>query len=115
MLRRSSYLRDAPTRLDLSYDGIETPSAVGVRIAIAEFERERTRERVLAGLQGAKAQDVKLGTPSVPAVAVDGDALMESLCDGSFDGPSARWLLTRSHSTHGVSRRCASVESRATS
>lgn len=31
--------------------------------AIAEFERERIRERVLAGLVRAKAQGVKLGRP----------------------------------------------------
>jgi DNA invertase Pin-like site-specific DNA recombinase len=31
--------------------------------AIAEFERERIRERVLAGLQRAKAQGVRLGRP----------------------------------------------------
>src|ERR1700674_5615626 len=36
--------------------------------AIAEFERDRIRERVLAGLQRAKAQGVKLGRPraSIP-------------------------------------------------
>ena len=31
--------------------------------AIAEFERERIRERILAGLQRAKAQGVRLGRP----------------------------------------------------
>ena len=31
--------------------------------AIAEFERERIRERVLAGLQRAKAQGKRLGRP----------------------------------------------------
>ncbi|HYT73771.1 MAG TPA: recombinase family protein, partial [Vicinamibacterales bacterium] len=31
--------------------------------AIAEFERERIRERVLAGLQRAKAQGTQLGRP----------------------------------------------------
>src|SRR6266487_513544 len=33
--------------------------------AIAEFERERIRERVLAGLQRAKAQGKRLGRPRV--------------------------------------------------
>jgi DNA invertase Pin-like site-specific DNA recombinase len=33
--------------------------------AIAEFERERIRERVLAGLQRAKAQGKRLGRPKV--------------------------------------------------
>ena len=37
--------------------------------AIAEFERERIRERVMAGLQRAKAQGKRLGRPrSRPAV-----------------------------------------------
>jgi len=31
--------------------------------AIAEFERERIRERVLAGLQRARSQGVRLGRP----------------------------------------------------
>jgi DNA invertase Pin-like site-specific DNA recombinase len=35
--------------------------------AIAEFERERIRERVLAGLQRAKAQGKKLGRPKAAA------------------------------------------------
>jgi len=34
--------------------------------AIAEFERERIRERVLAGLQRARAQGQRLGRPRVP-------------------------------------------------
>jgi DNA invertase Pin-like site-specific DNA recombinase len=38
--------------------------------AIAEFERERIRERVLAGLQRAKAQGTRLGRPRV-VVPVD--------------------------------------------
>jgi len=33
--------------------------------AIAEFERERIRERVLAGLQRARAQGKQLGRPQV--------------------------------------------------
>jgi putative DNA-invertase from lambdoid prophage Rac len=33
--------------------------------AIAEFERERIRERVLAGLQRARAQGTRLGRPRV--------------------------------------------------
>jgi putative DNA-invertase from lambdoid prophage Rac len=33
--------------------------------AIAEFERERIRERVLAGLQRARAQGRRLGRPKV--------------------------------------------------
>ena len=34
--------------------------------ALAEFERERIRERMLAGLQRAKAQGKRLGRPREP-------------------------------------------------
>jgi hypothetical protein len=49
----------------------------GVLGAIAEFERERIRERVLAGLQRATAQGVKLGRPQKAAsvLAVPGDSV----------------------------------------
>src|SRR5216683_1909251 len=54
-------------------EGIDTTSPTGRLVlhvlgAISEFERERIRERVLAGLLRARAQGVKLGRPraSVP-------------------------------------------------
>jgi hypothetical protein len=37
----------------------------GILGAIAEFERERTRERVLAGLQRARREGKRLGRPNV--------------------------------------------------
>src|SRR5712692_989506 len=37
--------------------------------AIAEFERERIRERVLAGLQRARAQGIRLGRPRLSCPA----------------------------------------------
>src|SRR5262249_39189446 len=39
--------------------------------AIAEFERERIRERVLAGLQRARSQGKRLGRPRVHPVKID--------------------------------------------
>jgi len=58
-------------------EGIDTTSPSGRLVlhvlgAIAEFERERLRERVLAGLQRARAQGRRLGRPKrelPPAVA----------------------------------------------
>src|SRR5436309_9680276 len=49
-------------------EGIDTTSPSGRLVlhvlgAIAEFERERLRERVLAGLQRARTQGVRLGRP----------------------------------------------------
>ena len=49
-------------------EGIDTTSPTGRLVlhvlgAISEFERERIRERVLAGLQRAKAQGRRLGRP----------------------------------------------------
>src|SRR5215510_3484629 len=49
-------------------EGIDTTSPTGRLVlhvlgAIAEFERERIRERVLAGLERAKTNGVRLGRP----------------------------------------------------
>src|ERR1019366_10219816 len=48
--------------------------------AIAEFERERIRERVMAGLQRARAQGRRLGRPrKTPAtIAVPGGSVREA-------------------------------------
>lgn len=56
-------------------EGIDTTSPTGRLVlhvlgAISEFERERIRERVIAGLQRAKAQGRRLGRPRA-AVPVD--------------------------------------------
>ncbi len=56
-------------------EGIDTTSPTGRLVlhvlgAISEFERERIRERVMAGLQRAKAQGRSLGRPK-SAVPVD--------------------------------------------
>jgi DNA invertase Pin-like site-specific DNA recombinase len=58
-------------------EGIDTTSPTGRLVlhvlgAISEFERERIRERVMAGLQRAKAQGRRLGRPrsAVPVARV---------------------------------------------
>ena len=52
-------------------EGIDCTTPAGklqldILAALAEFERERIRERVLAGLQRARAQGRRLGRPIVP-------------------------------------------------
>lgn len=56
-------------------EGIDATTPAGrlqlhVLGAIAEFERERIRERVMAGLQRARAQGKRLGRPRVSAAKV---------------------------------------------
>lgn len=60
-------------------EGIDTSTPAGklqlhILSAIAEFERERIRERVVAGLRRAKADGVRIGRPRVRRGA---DALAE--------------------------------------
>ena len=50
-------------------EGIDCTTPAGklqlhILAALAEFERERIRERVLAGLQRAKTQGKRLGRPN---------------------------------------------------
>jgi putative DNA-invertase from lambdoid prophage Rac len=50
-------------------DGIDCTTPAGklqlhILAALAEFERERIRERVMAGLQRARAQGTRLGRPT---------------------------------------------------
>ena len=52
-------------------EGIDCTTPAGklqlhILAALAEFERERIRERVLAGLQRARAQGKRLGRPQTP-------------------------------------------------
>ncbi len=62
-------------------EGIDCTTPAGklqlhILAALAEFERERIRERVLAGLQRARSQGVRLGRPRrrFDAVGLDGVA-----------------------------------------
>jgi len=63
--------------------------------AIAEFERERIRERVLAGLQRARAQGKRLGRPrKAPAtIAVPGGTVRAAAeAWGVSKSTAARWI-----------------------
>jgi DNA invertase Pin-like site-specific DNA recombinase len=57
-------------------EGIDCTTPAGklqlhILAALAEFERERIRERVLAGLQRAKAQGKRLGRPRISPAKID--------------------------------------------
>jgi putative DNA-invertase from lambdoid prophage Rac len=63
--------------------------------AIAEFERERIRERVLAGLQRARAQGKRLGRPRVrPATVIvpGGSVRRAAKVWGVSKSTAARWI-----------------------
>ncbi|MET0164059.1 MAG: recombinase family protein [Vicinamibacterales bacterium] len=63
--------------------------------ALAEFERERIRDRVLAGLQRARAQGKRLGRPrSRPAVIpVPGRSVRAAARTwGVSKSTAARWI-----------------------
>ena len=65
--------------------------------AIAEFERERIRERVLAGLQRARTQGKRLGRPRrVPTTAaIPGDSVRAAARTwGVSKSTAARWIAT---------------------
>jgi len=69
--------------------------------AIAEFERERIRERVLAGLARARMQGKRLGRPrSRPAtIEVPGGTVREAArIWGVSKSTAARWILQRGDS-----------------
>jgi DNA invertase Pin-like site-specific DNA recombinase len=72
-LRHLILLLDELTAVGVGFvslaEGIDTQTPAGrlqlhILGAIAEFERERIRERVMAGLTRAKAQGVRLGRPT---------------------------------------------------
>ncbi len=63
--------------------------------AIAEFERERIRERVMAGLQRARAQGTRLGRPRKvpPQIVVPGGSVREAAqIWGVSKSTAARWI-----------------------
>ena len=81
-------------------EGIDCTTPAGklqlhILAALAEFERERIRERVLAGLARAKAQGKRLGRPrSRPAViAVPGGSVRAAAAVwGVSKSTAARWI-----------------------
>lgn len=63
--------------------------------AIAEFERERIRERVMAGLQRARLQGKRLGRPrkTRPAISVPGGSVRSAArLWGVSKSTAARWI-----------------------
>jgi len=65
--------------------------------ALASFERERLRERTLAGLERARRDGKRLGRPRVHPIAVDGaTASVRDLAAawGVSKSTAARWLVS---------------------
>ena len=81
-------------------EGIDATTPAGrlqlhVLGAIAEFERERIRERVIAGLRRAKAQGKPLGRPRLrrPTIEVPGGSVRAAAqAWGVSKSTAARWL-----------------------
>jgi putative DNA-invertase from lambdoid prophage Rac len=65
--------------------------------AIAEFERERIRERVLAGLQRARREGKRLGRPRKRPTAIEvpgGSVRSAAKAWGVSKSTAARWIAT---------------------
>jgi DNA invertase Pin-like site-specific DNA recombinase len=74
--------------------------------AIAEFERERIRERVLAGLSRAKAQGKRLGRPRrhPAAIEVPGGSVRDAATAwGVSKSTAARWIAAGASQRRRVS------------
>ncbi len=70
--------------------------------AIAEFERERIRERVLAGLQRARAQGKRLGRPRSRPVVI-------AVPGGGVRGAAKAWGVSKSTAARWISEGRSSV------
>lgn len=72
--------------------------------AIAEFERGRIRERVMAGLQRARAQGKRLGRPrkARPTIAVPG---------GSVRAAARVWSVSKSTAARWIAQSCSNRSS----
>jgi DNA invertase Pin-like site-specific DNA recombinase len=81
-------------------EGIDCTTPAGklqlhILAALAEFERERIRERVLAGLQRAKAQGRRLGRPRSRPAMMDvpgGSVRAAAKAWGVSKTTAARWI-----------------------
>jgi DNA invertase Pin-like site-specific DNA recombinase len=81
-------------------EGIDCTTPAGklqlhILAALAEFERERIRERVLAGLQRARSQGKRLGRPRRHPSAVDipgGSVRAAAKTWGVSKSTAARWI-----------------------
>lgn len=83
-------------------ESIDTTTPAGrlqlhILSAISQFERERVRERVIAGLQRARRQGTRLGRPrKVPTtIAIPGDSVRAAARTwGVSKSTAARWIAT---------------------
>lgn len=83
-------------------ESIDTSSAAGrlqltILAALASFERERLRERTIAGLQRARNEGKRLGRPRVHPVAFDspaGSVRALAASWGVSKSTAARWLVS---------------------
>lgn len=83
-------------------EGIDCTTPAGklqlhILAALAEFERERIRERVMAGLQRAKAEGKQLGRPRSRPAAIEvpgGSVRAASKVWGVSRSTAARWIAT---------------------
>src|SRR5216683_3933636 len=103
-LRHLDTLIDELTAVGVGFasmgEGIDTQTPAGrlqlhILASLAEFERERIRERVLAGLARARAQGTRLGRPrKVPAtIVVPGGSVREAAkVWGCSKTTAARWI-----------------------
>ena len=81
-------------------EGIDCTTPAGklqlhILAALAEFERERIRERVLAGLQRARAQGKRLGRPRNRPAMTDvpgGSVRAAAMVWGVSKSTAARWV-----------------------
>ena len=81
-------------------EGIDTTSPSGRLIlhilgAISQFERERIRERVMAGLQRARAQGKRLGRPRSRPAAIEvpgGSVRAAAKVWGVSKTTAAKWI-----------------------
>jgi DNA invertase Pin-like site-specific DNA recombinase len=81
-------------------EGIDTSTAAGRLVAgvlgaTAQFERERIRERVLAGLARARREGRRLGRPRTVGAAIDvpgGSVRAAALVWGVSKSTAARWI-----------------------
>jgi DNA invertase Pin-like site-specific DNA recombinase len=81
-------------------EGIDCTTPAGklqlhILAALAEFERERIRERVLAGLQRARAQGKRLGRPRLRPAGVEvpgGSVRAAAEAWGVSKSTAARWI-----------------------
>jgi DNA invertase Pin-like site-specific DNA recombinase len=86
-------------------EGIDTQTPAGrlqlhVLAALAEFERGRIRERVVAGLQRARAQGKRLGRPrkARASIAVPGGSVRDAAkAWGVSKSTAARWICAGRH------------------